>query len=313
MERNADKGKIYGAINWQIVAMPYGPSLPKKYVDKYQIDLDSLKTPKDFTPYFEKWNESYPPFLGGDHFSIAPPLYGFDSIGGDTSVGWIRLDDANLTVVNQYASEAFKDLAETYYLWREKGYIPKDAAMVTTEKRTARNKAGQFEMGTLSTPVKPGVDQEAESAYKEPFVSRRVTKPLITTNRAIATMTGISRTSKNPERAAMFLELINTNKELYRLMTRGIENKHYTKVNEDLIKLIPDSGYNPDTDWMFGDQFNGYYTNPVAAEAKIWEQTEKLNNEADACRFSDSYSTPNRLNPNWHRRNPCTRNIFWAC
>ncbi|CAK4869413.1 unnamed protein product [Aphanomyces euteiches] len=64
-------------------------------------------------------------------------------------------------------------------------------------------------------------------------------------------------------------------------MTRGIEGKHYTKKSDDLIEVIPDGGYNPDSDWMFGNQFNGFYTTPEAAEAKIWVETEKMNSEAD--------------------------------
>jgi len=277
------KGQIYGAINWQIVAMPYGAQIAKKYVDKYNIDGNSLKTFKDFEPYYEKWDEPYPAFYGGDQFTIAPPYYGFDSVGGDNTVGWVKLDDSTMTVVNQYASEQFKNLVETYYSWRVKGYIPKDAAMVTIEQKSALYSAGQFSLdGTFSLPLKPGSDLETKAAYGEDFVNFPVTKPLITTNRAIATMTGISRTSKNPERAMMFLDLMSSNKDLYRLMTRGIEGKHYKKISEDLIEAIPNSGYQPDTDWMFGNQFLGYYTTPEAAESKIWEVTEKLNNEADA-------------------------------
>jgi len=277
------KGQIYGAINWQIVAMPYGAQIPKKYVDKYQIDVNSLKTFKDFEPYYEKWDETYPAFFGGDQFTNAPPYYGFDSVGGDNTVGWVKLDDPALTVVNQYASEQFKNLVETYHSWREKGYIPKDAAMVTAEQKSALNNAGQFEiMGTFSLPLKPGADLETKAAYGEDFINIPVTKPLITTNRAIATMTGISRTSKNPERAMMFLDLMSSNKDLYRLMSRGVEGKHYKKISEDLIEAIPNSGYKPDTDWMFGNQFLGYYTTPEAAEADIWAVTEQLNNEADA-------------------------------
>ncbi|GBG08958.1 sugar ABC transporter substrate-binding protein [Paenibacillus agaridevorans] len=277
------KGNIYGAINWQIVAMPYGAQIAKKYVDKYDIDVASLKTFKDFEPYYEKWDEDYPAFFGGDQFTNAPPYYGFDSVGGDNSVGWVKLDDPNLTVVNQYASDEFRNIVETYYSWREKGFIPRDAAMNTDERKAALNNAGQFELpGTFSLPLKPGSDLETKAAYGEEFVNITITEPLITTNRAIATMTGISRTSKNPERAAMFLDLMSSDKELYRLMASGVEGKHYTKISENLIEYIADSSYQPNSDWMFGNQFLGYYTTPEAAEADIWAVTEKLNNEAKA-------------------------------
>ena len=44
------------------------------------------------------------------------------------------------------------------------------------------------------------------------------------------------------------------------------------------VEAIKDGGYDPNTDWMFGNQFNGFYRTGQAAG--IWEETIKLNENA---------------------------------
>ncbi len=140
-------------------------------------------------------------------------------------------------------------------------------------------KSGSFS-GVISYPIKPGVEVEDQAKWGQPVLAKSLTKALITTNKANATMTAISKTSKNPERAMMFLELINTNKELYNIICHGIEGVHYTKVSDNLIARSPDNtGYNPLTDWMFGNQFNGYYTD--SSQVGAWEASEEMNLGAD--------------------------------
>ncbi|MFC0214750.1 ABC transporter substrate-binding protein [Paenibacillus chartarius] len=276
-------GKIYGAINWQIVAMAYGVSMPKMWVDKYKIDINNIKSLKDVEPYLAKWEEKWPAYHGGENkFTQAPPFFGFDSVGDDASVGWVRLNDKDLKVVNQYESPEFKELIETTYDWRKKGFIPPDAVLYTDEKRLADQKAGKTELLlSINGPAPPGVENAEKQKIGVEIVVKPISKPLITTNRAIATMTGISKTSQNPERAMMFLELINTDKDLYNLLCNGIEGKHYKMVDKTkgLIEKIPDSGYNPSTDWMFGNQFNGYYTSPESVGN--WEKTIQMNAEGE--------------------------------
>ena len=54
----------------------------------------------------------------------------------------------------------------------------------------------------------------------------------LTTGGITATMQAINRNSKNPERAMMLLELLNTDKDLYNLLNFGIKDKHY-KIDAD--------------------------------------------------------------------------------
>ena len=76
-----------------------------------------------------------------------------------------------------------------------------------------------------------------------------------------------------------FIELVNTNKELYNLFCFGIEGKHYKKDDAGHVIADPNSGYfQNNSDWMFGNQFNAYILS--GNEDNIWEETKKLNDEA---------------------------------
>ncbi|MBP1994493.1 ABC transporter substrate-binding protein [Paenibacillus eucommiae] len=277
--------KIYGAINWQIIAMPYGLQVNQSYIDKYKIDLNAVQKYEDMEPYLAAWNESYDPLNyakdDADPFTRQPPYFEMDSIGEDTSVGWIRLDDSETQVFNQYASDEFKGFVQLMRKWYQAGYFPKDAALRTSVERAADAKAGKISLFGIGSPIKPGVELEAKASLNVDQKFKPLSKAIITTNRSIATMTGISATSKNPERAMMFLELMNSDKELYNLICNGIEGVHYNKTADNVIEKVKDNnGYNPVTDWLFGNQFNAYYTSPDAVG--IWEETLELNLTADA-------------------------------
>jgi hypothetical protein len=87
----------------------------------------------------------------------------------------------------------------------------------------------------------------------------------MTTGWLAATMNAVAYTSVDPARAVQLIEMLNNNVEFYNLICKGIEGVHWVWVDESL-KVIgfpegvtPENArYNPNTDWMFGNQFNAY-------------------------------------------------------
>ncbi|TBL79938.1 ABC transporter substrate-binding protein [Paenibacillus thalictri] len=282
-------GKIYGALNYQIVAMPYGVNIRKDLAEKYHFDVDKTTKYEDLEPLLDQVvkNEKgiYPVkfYTKWDHFNVAAPYFGMDTIGEDSSPGWYYLNDPKIKVVNQYETPEYKQFSELMRKWYLKGYFRKDAASVTDV--TAEIKAGKY-AAQIAKPTGPGSDTVDILRFGFDGILKSYSKPLVTTSRTLATLTAISKTSKNPERAMMFLELINTDKELYNLIAHGIEGKHYvfTDKEKGVIGLPPGAtpesiGYAPGTDWMYGNQFNSYYIDK--RDVGNWEKTIKLNNEAD--------------------------------
>lgn len=273
-------GKIYGAINYQIVAMPYGVSVRRDLAEKYNLDLSTIHKFEDLEPFFEQVKQNEPKMLYAYtlDFASQTPVFGMDTIGENKSPGYYYLNDPEVKVFNQYESPEFIDFVKLLISWQEKGYVTPNAL----------NGLNPGEYSALfSKPMKPGWEAPDKVALQFDGVGSQFSKPLITTAAAISTMTAISRTSKNPERAMMYLELINTNKDLYNLLAHGIEGKHYVFVDKDNGVIgLPDGvtddtvGYKPGVDWMFGNTFNGYYSS--VEEVGNNEKTIEMNTNGDA-------------------------------
>jgi putative aldouronate transport system substrate-binding protein len=100
-------------------------------------------------------------------------------------------------------------------------------------------------------------------------------------------MNAICATSQHPVEAMKVLEMLNTNKEVYRLLSHGIEGMHWEWVNEELDVIGPPAGqtddelgWSPGTDWMFGNQFLAAYKDEEVARLDAWEETRRINASA---------------------------------
>ena len=276
--------KIYGVVNYQITARAYGFFFDKALSDKYNFDVDSVTSLESTEPFLQavKDNEGsemipFGIFQNGVWGEMIT-YYGFNAI--DANPGVVRISDDDFKVVNEFDSPEFTQHVKTMQNFYSKGFIPKDAAVNTN----GRQLYATGKVALTWNNKKPGDTAEVESLYgNKPLIYKELAAPFVITSNLMSTLSCISRTSKKPERAMMFLELMNTDKELYNMMCFGIEGTHYNKTGENRIELIPDSGYAPNCSWMFGNQFNAYLL-PTQPD-DVWEQTIELNNSADTSKF----------------------------
>ncbi|WP_310225110.1 ABC transporter substrate-binding protein [Paenibacillus qinlingensis] len=278
--------KVYGFPNYQIAARQSVISFRKDMVDKYGIDVNAIKKMEDLEPALAKMKAGE-----ADKFIFNGPgltLTGIDimnymkleTLGQDGSPGAIESVGSDFKVINQYEHPAFVNLVKLMKSWSEKGYLNKDLALV--KDPTELMKTGKILSYGLTT-YKPGIEAETKARYNYDSVFANLSEPFVTTNSVNATMQAISRTSKNPDRAMMFLELMNTDKQLYNMVLYGLEGKNYKKTGENTIELIPDSGYATNVAWMLGNQLNAYLLPGVAAD--IPQKTDQLNKSAKASRI----------------------------
>jgi putative aldouronate transport system substrate-binding protein len=280
------KGKIYGVINQQIFVKPWGPFTRKDLAEKHGLDLSGMTKFEDLEPYYEKVKgEGIYPLTPAENLFYSE-YWGFDPLFDGGFV--VRYNDTNRKVLLAAETPEFAEAARLTRKWVQAGFIPEEE--LASDDERAQFRAGKFAGGIHV--IKPGGDSEAKTIYGYDFVQRSFVKPhnsteILTTAGVVATLTGISRTSANPERAMMFLELLNTDPEVYNLLSKGIEGTHWVWADKDR-KIIgfpegvtPEtSTYNPNTDWMFGNQFNAYFVSEDQATANVWQETAKLNKEA---------------------------------
>ncbi|WP_135557567.1 sugar ABC transporter substrate-binding protein [Paenibacillus cymbidii] len=268
-------GKIYGAPNYQIMVNWKGFMVQKSLADKYHFDyqhVTSIKQLEDFMDQVNKNENGITPLGLSKVFGHAflmdfgknPSDY-TDTLNGAV----VRLGDPAHKLMtfqddNEYRKR-FTDLVNLMHGWYQKGYIRKDAASVADA--TADIKAGKYAM--WPSTIKPGGNAELSAAYGFEVVMAPTTEPVATTQSALATLTAVSRTSAHPDKAVQLLELVNTNKELYNLLSFGIKDKDYKQAADGTIEKLPDAGYWSNISWEFGNQFNGLYMK--GQKPGLWE------------------------------------------
>ena len=268
------EGVIYGVPNQQIIGVYYAPVSPKRPAEKYKLDVDSIKEYKDLEPFMEAvkngedgvfpWRNKNAYFTVGAKYEEFTLGIGFDRSQKKPKVVFIDEE------------QAFIDGMNLRNEWYNKGYIRQDVLSNTDD--TTDYYAGKYAMNI--TTYKPGVEVNEAANIGEPVVvCKNIDMPYIKQSAVTSTLIGIGRNCKNKEKAIKFIELINTNKELYNLICFGIEGVHYDMTEDGFVKAKSDSKYKPEADWKFGNQFNALVREGAAAD--VWEQTKAQNDAAE--------------------------------
>jgi len=276
--------KVYGFPNYQIAARQTTITIRKDMAEKYGIDPSSIKKLEDLEPALAKMKagEGSDKFILGNLNVNQMDVMNYlkmETLGGEGTPGAVQLEGTDYKVVNQYEQPAFVNYVKTLKSWADKGYINKDLSLAKNFDELSKNGKILSMLGAY----KPGGEAEVKARYGFDPVYAFLTEPLVSTSSVTGTMQVISRTSKNPERAMMFLELLNTDKQLYNTLVYGIEGKHYKKTGDNNIELIPNSGYTTNVSWMLGDQLNAYLLPGVPAD--VPQKIDALNRSAKTSRI----------------------------
>lgn len=244
-------GKHYGVPSAKEAARHWGFVYNKDLADKYGFDMSTVKTFADIEPMLKTIKEKEP--------ATVVPLFRDNNM----NTGFISWNALNPTAigafvngkwVNQFDTPEYKEAYTFMRDWYLKGYLQKDVA-TAKDGPTVRGSGSFF---TFPVNLKPGYADEQQSTInsgKTKIAQVDVTAPVITNNETMGALEAISKSSKDPQRAAMFLNLVNSDPTLINMIAYGIKDKHYTMVNDTTIKPIPDSGYGPDNVWKFGNQY----------------------------------------------------------
>lgn len=262
------EGKIYAVPNYQNMAETWGVMIQKQFIDKYKVDVNSLKKLTDVEPLLKQIKDNEKNiFPINKVYAQSRDLVLYDGVAPYAS---IKLDDPQFTITLD--SELAKQDAALANDWYKKGFIRKDAY---TANEDTDIKTGKYAL--VCAPIKPGGDTEFSKNNGAEYVGVVFGKPFIKNGAARSTMNAISASSKHPEAAIKMIEILNTDKEIFNMLNFGIEGKNYELVN-GFVKQIPDSGYFFNQAWAFGNQFNALYME--GQQQGTWEATDKLNKEA---------------------------------
>lgn len=269
-------GGLYAIPTYQMLAQSKGFFLRKDLVDKYAAEagfqIKDVNKPEDLEPMLKIIKEKEPdiiPFYGLTGKQLAD--MGLFDRQGSQDATTINLNDQNPQYINFYETDYYKSAMALQRQWYLKGYTNKDIA---TTQEAAQTLYGQGKVFAWLGETNVGADQSYSISTGNKTVMYPLTKPMMSTSLVQGAMFAIPRQTKNPERAMMFLNLMQTDKTLINMLVYGIEGVHYVKTGDNSINTAP--GIDPsklpyyNNNWMFGDQSKIYIygdSDPNGAEA----------------------------------------------
>ena len=173
-----------------------------------------------------------------------------------------------VNIVNKFGTDEFKKFAEQtreYYL---AGYI--DPAMANPNQandvRSQKQLSGGYLIGTQSYSLGYELQASQERGFEVAMVP--CTDAYVDTTSSQGAMMAISTASKNPERAMMFLNLLNTDPTLMTMLNYGVEGVTY-ELQDGLVNFTEGrDAYQP---WTNGVGNVTILTPTVAQGADFWD------------------------------------------
>lgn len=289
-------GKLYGIHTHQELGGTQGVYLNKELADKYHFDLTVLKSGKieELEPMLKTIKENEP----GITPLVAPsfPLEAYyasgnlDSISSIAAINTVGTAADDYTVINSFTTPRYMELAKLTNKWYKAGYINKDALTPGLDawKKLQAGKGFAF-VGDMDILADMEIGKAAVSPNGTLKANREMLQiPLnidrLQTGKMTATMQAISKTSEDPERAMMLLNLFFKDKQLLTLFNFGIEGKHY--VLKDGQIALPEGqttdtvGYYHDIMWQIGNQMLNYTR--TGEDPNKYQNYEKFNEKVSS-------------------------------
>ena len=282
-------GKIYGIFNYQ----QYGYAAKKGFVvqselaDKYGFDWKSLKDQdaitvlNALTPFFEKVHADNPDLICWETSStynlfVNDPLYwDMENVGDGSVPGWISYDDPT-KVINQYETEEFKQYCEILRDWYNKGFVRKDGATLAdvNPDRKAGKIVAQWNYSwpdciDLPELINPDVTAMSMSDPKVGAYSFSTTRTVLPSGVNAATC--INADCPNIDKALELAELLNSDDELFNLISLGEEGVDY-KYNEDgNYEIIQGKYLFNYNEWQIGQSYDEDFSRSTFGKNELGE------------------------------------------
>ncbi|NIK78728.1 putative aldouronate transport system substrate-binding protein [Paenibacillus castaneae] len=266
-------GKIYASVNYQQwgVAKRNGFYFREDIANEVGFDWKAVKGKPTIEalqmvgPFLGDALAKHPDMIGWEtssnysFFANEPLYWDMEPVGDMTTPGWINLNTPD-KVINQFETPEFVQYAEIMRDWYNKGYVRKDGA--TVKDTTPDRKAGKIIFaagyGWPDSIDLPG--QEMGMSMTEhknaPAVSVSTTRTLISAGAGSNAAVAVNSGSKHIEKAVQLIELLNTDDDLYKLITLGEKDVDYTFDEAGNFTNI-EGKYNFNwNDWQIGQSYS---------------------------------------------------------
>ncbi|WP_284646496.1 ABC transporter substrate-binding protein [Paenibacillus silviterrae] len=271
-------GKIYGVppVKDYSTGVP-GIAMRKDLVDKYKIDVASIKNIDGLDKVFKTIKDNEPNIvpLGVGIAAASDQYFTYDKLGD--RFGVLPGFDNNLKVVNYYETGEYEDLLKKFNSWFKAGYINKDAAtsQINSRELVKANKAFSY----LFSNRIGALEAESRLIGQEMIFVPLIPSSYATSSDVLSALWTISSNSSNPERTMLFLNLMYTDARIANLLLWGVEGKHYVLGADNRVDFPPGIdamtvGYS-NVEWLIGNGLITYLHKSSPADK--WKLTEESN------------------------------------
>lgn len=266
-------GKIYGIPNQQVISNPYALMVVTDLLKKYDFDPTTVKHIEDMEPFFEKVKANEPDIIPYDPDLGAWTLE-YKDVEIGTNVTYKKgLPDGKLYLVQE--TSEYKQGMKKLNDWYNKGYIRKD--VLSAGDTSAQKQNGKY--ACWNSTWAPGAEATAKQNYKRDITFIKLEDPYVSRRSPLLTMTSVSATTKDAQKSVELIKLVNSDKDLFNLLTYGIKDNDYTIDSEGKVVVKEDKDYGISA-WKLGNSFNAYLTQ--GQDDDTVEQTLEMNNTAEA-------------------------------
>lgn len=254
---NKIDGKLYAMpINSNIYSTQV-ISFNKKYLDKYNINVDNINSYDDLEDAFNQFHSQNKKVLT---FSTGPNLRIGSNLDFAIDQNYpfaVNAVDKGKKIINPYDDPAYLATLKKFHEYYKKGYIAKDAATDNTDRPLSGDT--WFARQETQGPFDYGDNQLSQTAGQE-IVSRSISPAIKSTAQAQMYDYVVSNNSDNKEKAVKVLGVMNSDPEVLNGLVYGEKGKAWKYVDDDKrVELLKGykEGYHS-APWQTGD--NGKIT-----------------------------------------------------
>lgn len=260
------KGGIYGVPTYKDSSQTQWVGWDKALVEKYEIDIDNIKTMEDLDEPLRKIKAGEEAESGGTFYPLPLSKEGFNSMLFMYD-NYVYYADETATVINTYERPEVIASYELLHKWWEDGIINPDASTVD---ETQRERACFVFQGF------PGADVQLSADRGYEIVARPYSPTIYSTESILGSVNAISANSSYPEESLKFLELANTDPFIRNILAYGVEDVDWKDNGDGTITRLMDTWKLP------GYSVATFFTmKPIAPNpADQWDLVREQNDNA---------------------------------
>lgn len=234
-------GKLYGIPTYKPYALTPMVIYKQDIADQLGIDMTQVKNLNDLTEVLRQVKAAYPdmtPYVPANqgNGNVSFTMNKMDCLTDDFYSPKGVLLGNDMTVVDYYGTDGFKDVANLMRTWYNEGLILQDAATTTSSAAELMTADNSFcYVASYSYPTADTAASLSAQMGGQKLGAVQIGDAYLDTTSINALSWMVASTSKAPEAALKFLNLTFTDPEIINLLIYGIKDRDYVLDSEGYV------------------------------------------------------------------------------